>query len=216
MKPEEMKDTFPFREVSCIASYPHVNDCPSDKPAVVFCGPSNSGKSSLLSAICDHKNLARVSKTAGKTQLINYFIVPETSGQREAYFVDLPGYGFAKLPQKKIMELRQMIDSFLMEAPSVVLTVLVLDCRRKISDTEISIIDFHRTTDRPLLIARTKWDKLNTQERSKAKSQWKKEEILSFCVPVSSTKRTGIPVLNQKIRSYLTGSPPLSSRQSPL
>jgi GTP-binding protein len=185
-----MDDLF-FRGTEYAISAPDTKSSPVDLPAIAFTGRSNSGKSSLLSALCDHRNLARQ---------LNFFR-SICSGEELLYLVDMPGYGFANLPDAERKRLRKMIDSYLLDAPNLVLTVLVLDARRKLAAEEIGIIAFHRETGRRFVMARTKWDTMNQRDRGAARRLWKEEGILHDSIPVSSTKKSGLENLAQIIRS---------------
>lgn len=189
----ENKKYDPFRQVEYLSSYTDVKSCPTDKPIVVFCGRSNAGKSSLLSAVCDHKNLARASTTAGKTQLINYFTCPEGF-----YLVDLPGFGYATLAKTKIAEIQQFVNDFLFEHGKNI--VLVADCRRDMGDTEYSILKFAKDNKRKVFLARTKWDTLTKNEQFKKKKDWERENLHHISFPLSNTKKTGIQELVDAIR----------------
>lgn len=80
-----------------IGSFPGISKCPADeRPEYAFIGRSNVGKSSLINMLCDRKNMARVSKTPGKTQMLNFYLINESW-----YIADLPGYGYAKISKKK-------------------------------------------------------------------------------------------------------------------
>jgi len=187
-----------FRGVAYTGSYPDVASCPEDGlPVIAFTGRSNSGKSSLLSALCDHKNLAHTSKSAGKTKTLNYFYVPE---EKPFYLLDMPGYGFARMAPQEKGKLRRMIDRFLLESDALRFTILVLDARRTLASEERGIVEFCRMNDRPFLLARSKWDLLNQKEKAAAKRVWKEEGVLEHSLPVSSLKKIGLTELIGMIR----------------
>jgi GTP-binding protein len=208
MKPDTYQTPY-FRSVTYIASYPSPEHFPNpDKvPAIAFVGRSNSGKSSLLSALCDHKNLARASKTAGKTRLLNYFFVPKPLPDQDSkslFLVDTPGYGHAKLSKEERMVIRRMIDEFLLKAEGLNLIIMILDARRRADSEEYSVLTYCADHDIPVIMARTKWDTMNSAEKKDARNLWKAEGILSVCHPISSTKKTGLDTLLQKIRDLIT------------
>lgn len=191
-----------FRGVEYKASYVSVEDCPSSAaiPAVAFTGRSNSGKSSLLSAVCDHKNLARTSSTAGKTRTINYFSVPpSSSGGAGMYLVDLPGFGYAAISHAERDQIRAMVNEYLEKQTGVKLLVIVLDARREPASEEIAIMQWCEVQNRPYVFAVTKWDKLNNKERSQVLHKYK--ALGCPFVPLSSTTRYGIAELISKIRA---------------
>lgn len=196
-----------FRATEYVGSYPRVEDCPdsSQIPVIAVTGRSNSGKSSLISAMCDHHNLARSSSAPGKTRALNYFRVPAHSVPPHGlYLVDLPGYGFAKVSHSERRALRAMVDRFLAEVENMTLLVLVLDARRKLETEEKSIVSYCQEIARPLVLARTKWDRLNAKEKREARKYWKEEQLSDFSLPISSTKKTGVSELLKVIRSDLT------------
>ncbi len=196
-----------LREATYVASYPTVKDCPDNGiPVTAVTGRSNSGKSSLISALCDIKNLARSSSEPGKTRALNYFRIPDrVAPPRGLYLVDLPGYGFAKLGHAERDRLRRMIDQFLLEGPGLALTIVALDARRDLGDEERSILDFCNEHDRPLILARTKWDKLNARERSAALAAWRKDDVTDVSIAVSSINGVGLVELLNRIRQATTG-----------
>ncbi len=202
-----------FRGTNYVGSYPDRETAPDvgDVPLIAFTGRSNSGKSSLISALCDHKNLAYVSGTAGKTRSLTYFHVPgETRAPDgappypELYLVDMPGFGFAKLNRPERARLRALADDFLLNESRIRLIVVVLDARRSLEGEEQNILNYCRTTGRSLVFARTKWDKLNAREKKDARARWKKEGITKECLPISSTKKTGLNRLLLDIRDLLS------------
>lgn len=185
-------------------SFPDINDCPSsaDIPLVAFTGRSNSGKSSLLSALCNHRNLAKVSSTAGKTRLLNYFYVPSGVAPGPGIFlVDMPGFGYANLPKREIESLRAMSDRFFIHAINLILIILILDARRDPDEEEYNIIKFCREEKKEIIFARTKWDTLNAAERSRKKKRWSEQSLSDITMTVSSTKKTGLTEMLQKIRT---------------
>ncbi|MCR9140696.1 MAG: ribosome biogenesis GTP-binding protein YihA/YsxC [bacterium] len=198
-----------FRATEYVGSYPRIEDCPDSSliPVIAVTGRSNSGKSSLISAMCDHHNLARASGAPGKTRALNYFRVPQHSAPPHGlYLVDLPGYGFAKVSRGERRALRAMVDRFLAEVENMVVLVLVLDAKRKLESEEESIVAFCRQFGRPLILARTKWDRLNAKEKNVARKDWKERGLSEITLPVSSTKKTGIGELLKAVRSHLPGS----------
>ncbi|MBL8021016.1 MAG: ribosome biogenesis GTP-binding protein YsxC [Leptospirales bacterium] len=164
-----------FTGVTYKGSYAHADDCPSSAaiPILAFTGRSNSGKSSLLSSLCRHANLARSSKKAGKTRTLNYFSVPpSSSGGPGLYLVDLPGYGYAALSLKERDQIRQMVDEYLANVKNVKLLIIVLDSRREPGPEENSIRAWCDLHAQPHVFALTKWDKLGNKERSAALKFW--------------------------------------------
>ncbi len=138
---------------------------PSDnKPQIAFAGRSNVGKSSIINALLHRKNLVKTSATPGKTRLINFFIV---NGQ--FYFVDLPGYGYARVPQAVTDTWAPMIEGYLKDSPGLRAVVVLLDVRRTPDERDSRLIEWLRQYDIPAIYALTKADKLNRQELERAR-----------------------------------------------
>jgi len=133
-------------------------------PEVAFLGRSNVGKSSLLNALVRRKKLARTSSAPGKTRLIHFFKV-ERPGL-ETHFVDLPGYGYAKVSKQERSSWQGLIESYLEGRPTLRAAVLLQDLRRDISDDETLLIDWLHERDIPVLLAITKVDKLKPMRRA--------------------------------------------------
>lgn len=195
-----------FRGVEFKGAYPTIDDCPSSYaiPLIAFTGRSNSGKSSLLSSICGHKNLARASRTAGKTRTLNYFIVPPSSVSGPGlYLVDMPGYGYANLSKSEAVRLRESVDEYLARAENLRLVVIVLDARRELGREEKSVLAFCEDHNRTSVLARTKWDLLNQREKGAARRSWKEQGLDEISIPVSSVSKDGVDEILEKVRSVL-------------
>ena len=134
------------------------------KPQIAFSGRSNVGKSSIINALLHRKNLVKTSTTPGKTQLINFFIV-----NHNFYFVDLPGYGYARAPQAVTDAWAPMIEGYLKNAPQLSAVIVLLDSRREPDERDLRLIEWLRQYDIPAICALTKTDKLNRQELDRAR-----------------------------------------------
>jgi len=134
---------------------------PALLPEVAFAGRSNVGKSSLINALLMRRGLARTSNTPGRTQEINFFSVNDRIG-----FVDLPGYGYAKVPEKIRRQWGPMIEAYLRDRRTLQLVVVILDVRREPSEEDLQLIDWLSFYRRRCLIVLTKIDKLNRGERA--------------------------------------------------
>jgi GTP-binding protein len=144
-------------------------DYPKDgMPQVVFSGRSNVGKSSFINALLNKKNIARVSQTPGKTRLINFFLINQSF-----YFVDIPGYGYAKVTHDEMIKFATMIDAYL-KSKKASLAVLLLDIRRKPTEDDLLMYDFFKSFDYPVLLVLTKADKLSNNQIYKQKRVIKK------------------------------------------
>ncbi len=174
----------------------------SDRPEIVFSGRSNVGKSTLLNKIFNRKQMARVSSTPGKTSTINFFSV---DGVR---FVDLPGYGFAKVNNSEKRRWSELMESYFSSGRDIRLVVQLIDMRHKPSADDIMMLEFLVDNGFPFIIVLTKSDKLNKtrqQERLKAL-----ESELDFmegwvALPFSATKNEGIDTVRFHIEQALKG-----------
>ena len=128
-------------------------------PEIAFAGRSNVGKSSLINALTQKKNLARTSRTPGCTQLINFYTVNERLS-----FVDLPGYGFARVPDAVRKNWKPMIEKYLRERKNLLLLILILDIRRDPSEEELAFIQWLGLYNIPFLIVLTKIDKMSRNQ----------------------------------------------------
>ena len=133
---------------------------PADEGAeVAFAGRSNSGKSSALNAIAGRKDLARTSKTPGRTQLINFFALD--GAQR---LVDLPGYGFAKVPERIREHWQELLTRYVEARATLAGLVIVMDARRPLTDFDVQMLEWSRANGLAVHVLLTKADKLNRSE----------------------------------------------------
>jgi GTP-binding protein len=133
---------------------------PPPRPEVAFVGRSNVGKSSLLNALCRNRGLARVSRTPGKTQTINYFDVGGT-----CYFVDLPGYGYAAVPEGVRRTWGPMIEGYLERSPTLVGVVSLIDGRHDPTALDRRMVAWLADRGIPTLVALTKADRVPRGQR---------------------------------------------------
>ena len=134
-----------------------------------FVGRSNVGKSSLINSITNRKKLAKTSKTPGRTQLINYFLI-----NNEFFIVDLPGYGFAKVPKEMKAEWGKTMDRYI-ASPRKKLVFVLLDIRRIPSQEDIEMLVYLEHHDIPFKIIFTKMDKVSNNEKFKILKEIKKK-----------------------------------------
>jgi len=135
---------------------------PDDLPEVAFAGRSNVGKSSLINKILNRKKLVRTSKTPGRTQLLNFFEINELWR-----FVDLPGYGYAKVPAEVQKRWRPMVESYLTTRVNLRGMVWLLDIRREVSKEDLQLWDWLQAKQVEVIIVVTKADKLSKNKRNK-------------------------------------------------
>lgn len=179
-----------IEKVEFVQSAAKVEQSPKeDLPEIAFLGPSNVGKSSLINAITGRKGLARVSKTPGRTQLLNFFKVNES-----VWFVDLPGYGFAKVPKKVQGAFLKMVEDYLARSKRLQLLLLLLDCRRDPSARDRELQAWLVENDIPHVIVLTKADKLSRSQLARRKREMEKvlgmDALEAQSLPFSAT--TGI------------------------
>ncbi|TBR13892.1 ribosome biogenesis GTP-binding protein YihA/YsxC [Rugosibacter aromaticivorans] len=135
---------------------------PSLGPEIAFAGRSNAGKSSAINTLVGHTRLAFVSKTPGRTQLINLFRM-----KNGAALVDLPGYGFAQVPLAVRLQWQGLLEEYLIRRSNLVGLVLIMDSRRPLTELDRKMIGWFAPTGRPIHCLLTKSDKLTRQEQTK-------------------------------------------------
>jgi len=131
-------------------------------PEIAFAGRSNAGKSSALNTLAGHTRLAFVSKTPGRTQLINFFRLPGG-----ACMVDLPGYGYAAVPQEVRKQWQGLLEHYLKKRENLIGLVLIMDARHPLTDLDVQMIEWFLPTGNPIHILLTKADKLSRQEATR-------------------------------------------------
>ncbi len=177
-----------------ITSAPNVDAAPESilQDEVVFMARSNVGKSSLLNALTNHKGLAKVSSTPGKTRLINYFDVTfmnrDTNEKLMAKFVDLPGFGYAKVAKSIKHDWERNLTDYISQREQIKLFIHLIDCRHPDLDIDTSVSEFLFGAVREnqyILQIFTKIDKLNQKEQSALRRQFPNAMM------VSSSKKRG-------------------------
>lgn len=145
-----------YRNATFILSAAKLGQCPADVGVeVAFAGRSNAGKSSAINAICDHNKLARASKTPGRTQQINFFALAE-----DKRLVDLPGYGFARVPLEVRAQWTRLVENYLGKRRSLAGIVLLMDVRHPLKEQDRQLIRWAAALAIPLHVLLTKSDKL--------------------------------------------------------
>lgn len=136
------------------------NELPPGRAEVAFAGRSNAGKSSAINLLTRKNRLAYTSKTPGRTQLINYFAL-----EPEVYLVDLPGYGYAKVPPAIKAQWESLLSRYLQERPQLVGLVLIMDARHPLTELDWRMLDWFTPTGKPVHILLSKADKLSNNEK---------------------------------------------------
>ena len=145
-----------YTTVNDLASLPRINQ------EIAIVGRSNAGKSSLLNTLTNQNRLAYTSKTPGRTQHINYFEVTEG-----VHLVDLPGYGYAKVPEAIRNHWVHLLGNYLQFRKEIIGLVLIMDARHPLKDLDIQMIEFFAQNGKPLHVVLSKSDKLSTQEKTR-------------------------------------------------
>ncbi len=187
-----------LRNAEFFASYGTYKQIPSpERIEIVFAGRSNVGKSSLINRLFGRKSLARVSAVPGKTQTINFYSL------EYVFFVDLPGYGYAKVAKTEKERWRELIGGYFADPErDIGLVLSLVDMRHPPSQDDITMINFLIDNELPFIVVLTKADKLNKSERAKRMELIKKElpcfEQLTV-VPFSAVTDEGVDTLREII-----------------
>ncbi|WP_422136138.1 ribosome biogenesis GTP-binding protein YihA/YsxC [Endozoicomonas sp. ALD040] len=190
-----------YRKAKFLTSAPKLKLCPPDNGReVAFAGRSNAGKSSALNTLTGSK-IARTSKTPGRTQLINYFNIEES-----IHLVDLPGYGYAKVPEAVKIEWQKHLDDYLTNRESLVGLVLLVDIRHSLKEFDRMMLQWSIESRMPLHILLTKSDKLKSGVAKQALNNLKRElsEYPQISIQLfSALKKTGVDQLAQRLDTWL-------------
>ena len=183
-----------------LASATRTTQLPESPAEVAFVGRSNVGKSSLINALANQKQLARVSNTPGRTQLINIF-----GHDGGGTLVDLPGYGYAKVPGRVRKDWQQMIEGYLLERDSLEMVFVLVDGEIGPTPLDVQMLDWLRENGVPHTVVATKTDKVRSSHR-----QRRKRELADGCrlepgdvVSVSVTNGAGLDQLRALVRAHL-------------
>ncbi|MDK2779208.1 MAG: ribosome biogenesis GTP-binding protein YihA/YsxC [Pseudomonadota bacterium] len=198
------QESLTYTNTQFVKSAAKLSQCPTEiVREVAFAGRSNAGKSSALNRLTGNKKLARTSKTPGRTQLINYFRI----GDRPLALVDLPGYGFAKVPVAVKNEWQKELGNYLEKRDALVGLVLLMDIRHPLKEFDTAMISWAQDSQMPLHILLTKADKLKRGPAKSALLQVKKAVAhLGDLVTVqtfSSLNGEGIDVLRKQLDGWL-------------
>ncbi|BFM10011.1 hypothetical protein R50072_01640 [Simiduia litorea] len=203
-----MADQMHFNKASYLMSAPTLALCPPETGVeVCFAGRSNAGKSSAINTLTNNGKLARTSKTPGRTQMINFF----TLGNPDQRLVDLPGYGYAKVPLAMKIEWEKHLSQYLQERKSLAGMVLMMDVRHPLQEFDTTMINWAVSAEMPVHILLTKADKLKKGPAQtmllnvrKHLKEAKADDLVSVQL-FSSLKRTGLPELNVVLNRWFLG-----------
>lgn len=191
-----------FRQAEFRTSAAKLSGCPPDVGCeVAFAGRSNAGKSSAINTLTDNKRMARTSKTPGRTQLLNFFDVGE-----QQRLVDLPGYGFAKVPLQVKETWQRHLGEYLRERQSLAGLILLMDCRHPLQEFDRMMLSWAEGCNMPVHILLTKADKLKKGPGNSTLLSVRKELEQQEQVSVqlfSALKRTGLDQLREKLQMWL-------------
>ncbi len=189
-----------IKKAEFVMSNSKVGKCPAPTlPEFAFIGRSNVGKSSLINMLTERKNLAKTSSTPGKTQLINHFIIND-----EWYLVDLPGYGYARLPEKERKKLKAIIENYILGRENLTNLFVLIDCRHKPQQIDLEFMEWLGEHQISFSIIFTKTDKISQAALIRSVDAYK-EEMLKVWEEMppyflsSSLKRKG----SEEILGYL-------------
>ena len=189
-----------FENIKFIKSANQVSQFPEDSGnEIAFVGRSNAGKSTVLNVIFNRKNIAKTSKTPGRTQLVNFFKLDEDS-----CIVDLPGYGFANVSREKRNQWDRLLSSYFKTRAALTGVFLVVDGRRGITDLDRVFIDFYLPLEKSLHVLINKSDKLNKSEQALVLEQFKSYlgEVATIQL-FSGTKKMGVEIAQNRLIEML-------------
>jgi len=185
-----------------VLSAASLSSCPKDHlPQIAFAGRSNVGKSSVINRLLQRKNFARVGEAPGKTTHINYFLI-----DKAMYLVDLPGYGYAKVPKTEKERWAKLIESYFAASDLITLGVLIVDARHKPTANDVIMANWFQQSGRPYVVVANKMDKLKKSEIESNLQTIRETLSLEEDIPLikfSAEKGEGRDVLLKHILQYV-------------
>ena len=169
------------------------------RPSIVFAGKSNVGKSSVINRLLNRKNFARVGASPGKTVHVNYFLIDE-----KAYFVDLPGYGYAKVSASERERWAKLMEAFFARPEGFALGVMIVDARHKPTENDVTMARYFRDASFPYLVVANKCDKLKRSEVDPNLARIRETLELDSeieLIPFSAEKGTGREELLRRVQA---------------
>ena len=204
-----------YQQATYLKSVPTLALCPDDLThEIAFAGRSNSGKSSALNVITSQKGLARISKTPGRTQLINFFPVDETRA-----LVDLPGYGFAKVNVKIKKAWEAGLSEYIEKSKGLKGLILLMDCRMPPTDIDLQMLEWAESLGLPVHVLLTKSDKLKKGPAKASllslQTMLREEFPHATAQLFSSLKRDGLDEAWAKLDEWMEYERPIKEKKEP-
>jgi len=200
-----------LQKAKFLTSANHINELPEDDGLeIAFAGRSNAGKSSAINSLSRQNRLAYVSKQPGRTQLVNFFEIEERK-----YLVDLPGYGYAKVPESMRKHWQKTLPTYLQQRQSLVGLVIVMDIRNPLTSLDINMLDWFAPRQKPIHVLLTKCDKLSKDKQNKTlfsvqkelENQWSAFYQTPCTVQLfSSLKKIGLEEADGVLETWLSFS----------
>jgi GTP-binding protein len=191
-----------IKEARFITSAPSIKAAPetNDQPEIVFVGRSNVGKSSLINSLLGRKNLAKTSNTPGKTRLINFYHI-----NQQFYFVDLPGYGYAKVSHAEQAQWKKALGNYITQRTQIKLVLSLIDARHPPQENDLEMLSWLFHHQLPVEVVMTKSDKLTKNELQKQKKllsdqlEWSQERLIFY----SATSHQGKEALWKRMSEHV-------------
>lgn len=171
---------------------------PNNLPEIVVVGKSNVGKSSFINSFLNRKNLAYVGKTAGKTKLLNYFLI-----NKQFFLIDVPGYGFAKLSKQQLLKFSQMMESYFENNQNLKLVIVLVDARHNPTSDDITMLDYLKLQNIDYLVIATKYDKLKNSEKIKNIKNISEKLEIEQVIKYSSLTKLNLELIYQLVAKYI-------------
>lgn len=180
-----------FQKAELVVSAPDKKSWPDTTlPEIVLAGRSNVGKSSFINTMCGRKKLAYVGNSPGKTRLLNFFNLDD-----KYMFVDVPGYGYAKISKAQLLKFGQMMEDYFSQRKQKKGLVLLVDARHKPTEDDITMMEFARYYEIPVCVVATKMDKVKSSQKHRQLKQIRSALSMSEeepLFPFSSEKKEGM------------------------
>lgn len=206
-----------FQNAKFYTTVNHLKDLPATRAEIAFVGRSNAGKSSAINTLTNHTRLAYVSKTPGRTQHINFFELANG-----AFMVDLPGYGYAQVPEAIRTHWVRLLGDYLQHRAQLIGLVMIMDIRHPLKALDVQMLDFFALTGRPVHILLSKADKLSKNDQIKSLSTVKQAlkpftERQQVSVQLfSSLKKQGMAEVETVVAGWFADFTPVDETELPV